>query len=306
MVFPSPLFEDPIYGAPTDPVIIRNNEENNWWILYTQRRPSWADVGVSGVHGSSIGIASSVDGRKWLYRGTLTGLDFEPGHNTFWAPEIIRAGGRYHMYVSYITGIPVDWNYERHIIHYTADNLWFWKCEGPLILSSDRVIDACVYEIFPGTYKMWYKDEDKGSHSYAAVSNDLYHWTVLGDEVSDCPHEGPNVFELEGRKWMITDCWDGLGVYSSEDFSHWKRQEGNLLREPGERSKDAAKGHHADVLVHNGRALIFYFVHHYEFSRAVLEFQRKQTVLQTAELKVLNGSLLCNRNTLFELLDFQG
>jgi hypothetical protein len=298
MKLPVPLFQDPIYGAPADPVIIWNEEESCWCILYTQRRLGPADVGVSGVHGSKIGLASSKDMTKWLYRGVLPSLDIEAGHNTFWAPELIRVRGKYHLYVSYITGVPADWNYERHILHYSADNLWNWKYEGVVPLSSDRVIDPCVYEISPGTFKMWYKDEEHQSHSFAAISKDLYAWTVTGEEIADCDHEGPNVFELAGYKWMITDCWDGLGVYRSDDFCHWTRQKGNLLKKPGTREADNDLGHHADVLVNGGRACILYFVHHNR--EAPLPFQRDATVIQAAELQVRDGILCCDRDAGYE------
>jgi hypothetical protein len=300
-IIPSPLFEDPIYGACADPVMIWNREEKCWWILYTQRRLTFADKGVSGVHGSAIGVASSRDGFKWLYRGTLPGLDFEGGHNTFWAPEIIYARGEYHMYVSYITGVPADWDYERHIIHYTADNLWQWKFKSIIPLSSERVIDACVYEIPGGKYKMWYKDENHQSHSYAAVSDNLYDWTVLGDEVSDCPHEGPNVFELDGKKWMITDCWDGLAVYRSDDFTAWKRQGPNLLRNGSGRPGDTNKGHHADVLSNGREAYIFYFVHPDEQPDVHPQFLKGRAVIQAAVLRVENDCLVLDGNGKFEL-----
>ena len=99
------------------------------------------------------------------------------------------------------------------------------------------MIDACVYEIAPHTYKMWYKDEDKESRTYAAVSYDLYHWDVVGEEVADCGQEGPNVFELGGKIWMISDFWNGLAVYTSEDYTHWTRCE-DILRESGTRAMD--------------------------------------------------------------------
>lgn len=51
------------------------------------------------------------------------------------------------MYVSYVPGIPTTWNYSRNILHYTASNLWDWKFESKLSLSSDRVIDACIFFI---------------------------------------------------------------------------------------------------------------------------------------------------------------
>lgn len=302
VVLPSPLYHDPIYDGATDPMVIWSREEKCWWMLYTQRRSLGVNIGVSSIHGTSIGVASSANGERWLYRGTLPGLDFEPGHNTFWAPEVIWADGKYHMYVSYITGIPQDWNWPRHIVHYSADNLWKWRFESMLSLSSDRVIDACVYEISNGCYKLWYKDEDHNSHTYSAQSKDLFHWDVIGPEITDCPHEGPNVFELGGKRWMITDCWNGLAVYSTDDFANWKRQEGNLLQIPGTRAEDGAIGNHADVLVKNERAYIYYFTHP-DFSLEkrsmpgfVMTSKEAHTVVQVAELLVINGKLICDRN----------
>lgn len=71
---------------------------------------------------------------------------------------------------------------------------------------------------------MWYKDENHDSYTYSAISNDLYHWDVCGKEIDYNSHEGPNVFELGGKKWMITDEWNGLGVYETQDYTHWERQ----------------------------------------------------------------------------------
>jgi sucrose-6-phosphate hydrolase SacC (GH32 family) len=299
--FPAPLFRDPIYDSPTDPVVIWNRQERCWWMMYTQRRATDMSIGFSSIHGTKIGVASSKDGGKWLYRGTLPGLDTQPGHNTFWAPEVIFANGKYHMYVSYITGVPTDWNYPRHILHYSADDMWSWKYESTLALSSNRVIDACVYETSPGTYKMWYKDEDNHSYSYAAKSYDLYNWEIIGPEVCDVDHEGPNVFEFGGKKWMITDCWDGLAIYETQDFTHWTRQEGNILRKPGIRPWDDSKGNHADVVVNGGHAFIFYF------SRPYVERPKKmdddfdtyiygRNAIQVAQLEVIDGKLVCDRD----------
>lgn len=288
----APLFRDPIYDGASDPTVIWCEADQCYYMLYTQRRSSSVQVGFSSIHGSDIGVASSKDGFKWLYRGTLPGLAIEPGHNTFWAPEVIFAEGRYHMYVSYITGIPTDWNYPRKILHYTAENIWQWRYEGEIKLSSERVIDACVYETAPGLWKMWYKDEAHNSYSYAAVSTDLYHWEVLGPEVTDCSHEGPNVFELGGKKWMITDFWHGLGVYSSEDFTHWDRQAEPILAEPGSRKTDETLGHHADVVVKGDEAIIYYFCHPYEKEDSE---RSARTAVQAAVLHVKDGKLLCDR-----------
>lgn len=303
ILLPAPLFRDPIYDCPTDPTVIWNREEHMWYLFYTQRRATDTAIGVSWVHGTKIGVAASADGGKWLYRGTLEGLDIERGHNTFWAPEIIRAEGIYHMYVSYITGIPTDWNYPRQLLHYTSTNLWDWSFAGKIDLQSDRVIDACVYEVSPHTYKMWYKDEAHDSRTYAAVSRDLYNWTVLGAEVTDCAQEGPNVFELGGQKWMVSDFWSGLAVYRSDDFCHWTRCS-NLLTQSGHRPMDKGLGHHADVVVLDDRAFLFYFCHPYasecQDDDAALESltaqERNKAVVQVTELFVENGELCCDRN----------
>ncbi len=301
----APLFRDPIYDAPTDPVVIRNNERGEWWMLYTQRRSAKNIVGVAHIHGTAIGVAVSKDGNRWLYRGTLPNLDFEFGHNTFWAPEVIFAEGEYHMYVSYITGIPTDWNRERHIVHYTSDDLWNWKFQSVLPLSSDKVIDACVYRLPDGTYKMWYKDEAHGSLSYTATSKDLYEWKAGEAEITDRHHEGPNVFEFGGKIWMITDEWNGLGVYESEDFTSWTKN-GVILRDGGSREWDGVMGNHADVVVNGDEAYIFYFTHPYFTNEERLagggadSEDRGRTCIQAARLHVTDGKLCCDRDEEFD------
>ena len=307
---PAPLFRDPIYDGPTDPTIIWHKGEEQWYLFYTQRRSSDASLGVSWVHGTKIGVATSKDGAKWLYRGTLEGLDIEWGHNTFWAPEVIYALGEYHMYVSYITGIPTDWQYPRQMLHYTSQDLKNWEFKGEVVLSSNRVIDACVYEVEPGLFKMWYKDENHNSHTYAAVSRNLYDWEVIGPEVTDCGQEGPNVFEFGGKKWMISDYWNGLAVYRTEDFTNWDRC-ADILKESGNRKMDAGEGHHADVLVcrdgDQERAYIIYFCHpgidpaEVEAGIGPTMTQRNRSAVQVAELKIENDQIVCDRNAEVEL-----
>lgn len=298
----APLFRDPVFDGAADPVIIWNRHENAWWIFYTNRRAYGTNFGVSYVHGTDIGIASSSDGgRTWIYRGIAQGLDYEPGRNTYWAPEILEYEGIYHMYVSYVKGIPQDWNCDRKILHYTSNDLWNWTFESVLPLSSHRVIDSCVFRLPDGRFKMWYKDEVHNSFSYTAYSDDLYEWTARGAEITDCPHEGPNVFFFEGKYWMITDPWKGLGVYTSEDAQNWKRCP-NILSEPGTRPDDGAIGAHADVLVHKERAYIFYFTHP-EVTQEQRndpgfnwEYRHRRSSLQVAELKVDGDMLVCDRN----------
>ena len=304
---PAPLFEDPVYGGPTDPVVVYHRAEDCFYLFYTQRRSTGVHIGVSHVHGTAIGVASSFDGVSWVYRGTLSGLDFEPGHNTFWAPEILFAEGAYHMYVSYIRGIPTAWVGEAKILHYTSDDLWHWTYQSALPLQSRRVIDACVAAVAPGRYKMWFKDEEASSHSIAAVSMDLYRWERTTAEITDCAHEGPNVFPLSGMHWMLTDCWDGFAVYHSEDFTHWTRQEGNLLSLPGIRPKDNEIGNHGDVVVCGEHdAVLFYFVSP-DLSKeerqgpVTFTYEKAHTVVQAAHLTVRDGRLFCDRDEDFDI-----
>lgn len=302
-VIPSaPLFRDPIWDGAADPAIIWNKQEKSWWIFYTNRRAYGPNHGVSYVHGTDIGIASSQDfGRTWSYRGIAGGLDFEYGRNTYWAPEVIEHDDMYHMYVSYVRGIPSTWDCPRTILHYTSKNLWDWLLEAPLILSSNRVIDACVFAAPTGGFKMWYKDEVNKSHTYTAYSDDLYHWIPGGPEITDCPHEGPNVFWFKDSYWMLTDPWEGIGVYKSEDACHWSRC-ANILDIPGLREDDQTIGAHADVLVHKNRAYIFYFTHP-EVSRKdrndpdfKWEYRHRRSSLQVAELALEHSGLVCDRN----------
>ena len=299
----APLFCDPVYNGAADPTIIWNRQEQSWWIFYTNRRAFGLNQGVSYYHGTDIGIASSSDGgRTWIYRGTAQGLNYEPGRNTYWAPEILEHEGVYHMYVSYVRGIPQDWECPRSILHYTSRDLWNWNYESTLKLTSDRVIDACVIRLPDGKWKMWYKDEVHSSFSHTAYSEDLYHWTAGEAEITDVPHEGPNAFFFENQYWMITDPWHGLGVYRSDDAQHWTRCP-DILREPGLRPDDGAIAAHADVLVHKGRAYIFYFSHP-EVSEEERndpdfvwdEYRHRRSSLQVAELKLQNGVLVCDRN----------
>jgi len=296
---PAPLFNDPIYNGAADPTIIWNHLEKQWWIIYTQRRHNGLGMGVADVHGSDLGVASSPDGHNWLYRGTLEGLAIEPGHNTWWAPEVMFHEGIYHMYASYVQGIPTSWDRPRKIIHYTSQDLWHWKFESILDLQSDRVIDACVVKTPQGIWRMWYKDECDNSYVHYADSTDLYHWEHKGCAVDMDSHEGPNVFFLEGKWWYVADFWRGQGVFSGEDCLHWDFQ-GYILRDGSSRPDDYSKGNHGDILIHKGEAYIFYFAHtHPTPGENGRPGRPGGTSLQVAHLRVEDGKLLCDRDEVF-------
>lgn len=100
---PRPLFRDPPFDAPTDPVLCFNAEAGKWYMYYTARRAAATDApGVSWVHGSNIGMAeSSNGGATWTYKGTADisdGKDEHPRDYTYWAPEVIWDKGIYSLF----------------------------------------------------------------------------------------------------------------------------------------------------------------------------------------------------------------
>jgi len=259
-----PVFMDPVYDGAADPVVIWNRKTKKWNMLYTNRRANMAGLdGVSWVHGTRIGIAESSDGgATWSYVDTCD-IQYRPVDGyTHWAPDVVFDKGLYHMFLTYVPCIFSDWSHPRDIVHLTSDDLRHWKYESTLNLASDKVIDASVFKLPDGTWRMYYNNERAGKSMYFADSPDLYNWTDSGKRVvGDKGGEGPKVFRWKGMNWMVVDNWNGLGVYSSTDLVNWKRQAENILREPGTGKDDGAKGQHCDVVVNKGRAFVYYFVH---------------------------------------------
>lgn len=298
----APLFRDPIFDGAADPTVVYNPHEQAWWMVYTNRRTTITlEEGLSWLFGSDLGVASSTDGgASWHYRGILENLAFEWGRGTYWAPEIFAADGVFHMYLSYIRGIPSPGAAPAMLIHhYTSSDLVGWTHHGPLPLSSERVIDACVIERPDGGFRMWYKDEVAGSSTWAADSDDLFEWTVIG-EVLRTPggHEGPNVFAFAGRYWLLVDSWSGQLAYSSGDLTSWEPAGVVLAGEHGQRFSrpdDVGPGLHADVVVNAGRAWIFYFTHPDRPGQHHPTIRSRRSSIQVAELKLSNRRLTCDR-----------
>lgn len=299
---PSPLYTDPVHLAPTDPTLVAG-PDGDWWMFYTQRRAHEPDGGHRWVHGTDIGVARSTDGGlSWRYAGVAAGIDPHPGRNTLWAPEVIFARDRYHMFTSYITGVPDRWEgHARTILHHTSADLVDWRYDGVLPLSSDRVIDACAFELPGGGWRLWYKDEAHGSTTWSVDSPDLVSWSPPVQVIGGTPHEGPNVFRLGDFYWMITDEWRGQGVYRSPDLIRWERS-GLILDTPGTRSLDHGFGHHADVVVGTdveGREVgwIFYFTHRTSGSPDAVADPRRLTDVHVAVLRADGDRLSCDRDT---------
>lgn len=303
----APIFVDPVQDGAADPTVIRNRQTGEWWMFYTNRRAHLGGAGAGWIHGSPIGVATSADGLSWRYRGTVDGLDdpADAGLNTHWAPEVIFAGDQYHMWLTYIPGAPEDFtqHHTRHIFHFTSPNLVDWTRRERLALSSDHVIDACVFRCPDGLYRLWYKDEADGSSTHVASGTDLFTWrdegTVIAGAPNGLPHEGPNVFALGGKIWMIVDEWHGQGVFFSDDARNWVRQ-GVILAEPGADAMDRSFARHADVVVTGpDSAALYYFTHPQwdEAAKPVPETsQERRTVIHVARLWVKDGMLKADRD----------
>ncbi|WP_197024726.1 family 43 glycosylhydrolase [Cellulomonas sp. KRMCY2] len=285
-----------------DPTLVWNPHESAWWMVYTARRVGSAENGVGWVHGTGLGVASSADdGTTWTYRGQLSGLETEWGHNTFWAPEILEVDGVFHMYVTYIRGVPTVWaGHPRTIRHYTSPDLVRWTFRSTVPLSSTRVIDACVFPLPGGGYRLWYKDEADGNTIWAADSPDLAEWHVIGAVLrTDVAHEGPNVFRLGDRYWMVVDAKCQL-VYRSDDLEHWEYA-GTVLDaasgRAGGRTDDLGPGLHGDVVVGGETAWIYYFTHPDRHRPDFVSGNPRRSSIQVAQLRVEGDRLVCTRDS---------
>lgn len=309
-----PLYRDPIYDGAADPTLIYNKERQAWWMFYTNRRANMeGGRGVEWVHGSPIGIAESTDGgATWRYVQDAN-INYGRDKNyTYWAPDVIEANGKYHMFLTVVPGIFADWKHPREIVHLESTNLKDWtfmeKCEG---LASERVIDASLIyagdtsartseknpEDKAGEWLMFYNNEADGKTIWLAKSKDLHTWQNYGQIIKDRRGEGAKVFRFKGKYWMIVDNWDGMGVYSSDDLMTWKRQATELLSEPGTGPDDGVNGNHADVVVSGDRAFIFYFTHPGRNIRnAPDNYDTRRSSIQVAEIIYENGQLKCERD----------
>lgn len=295
-----PLFRDPVYDGAADPTVIWNRKEKKWFMLYTNRRANVDSLdGVKWVHGTRIGVAESADGgATWKYRDTCD-IQYRLTDYTHWAPEVIFYKNLYHMYLTYVPGVFSDWHHPRWIVHLTSKDLLKWKFESKLKLSSERCIDACVFQLSNKTWRMYYNNEVDRKSIYYADSPDLYNWTDSGKKVvGDQSGEGPKVFKWKGKNWMIVDNWRGLGIYSSDDMVNWKRQKDNILQAPGTGVDDKVIGGHADVLVDGDKAYVVYFTHPGRVieNKGKDSFETRRSSLQIAELEYRDGEIFCDRN----------
>ena len=298
-----PLFRDPVYDGAADPVVIWNDNEQRWFMFYTNRRanlPSEDINGVSWVHGTRIGIAQSLDGgATWEYRGTAE-INYGKEDFTHWAPDVIEHNNTYHMFLTVVPGIFSNWQHQREIVHLTSTDLLRWNYVSTLKLSSDRVIDACVFHLPDGTWRLWYNNETANKSIYYADSNDLQTWQDRGKAAGpgERPGEGPKVFRWKNYYWMVVDVWNGLGIYRSNDALNWTAQATNLLQIPGKGADDQVKGGHPDVVASDGRAFLFYFTHpgRTEPRPKTEGYEQRRSSIQVVELDYKDGWLACDRD----------
>ncbi|MES2898175.1 MAG: family 43 glycosylhydrolase [Pseudomonadota bacterium] len=299
-----PLFRDPVFDGAADPVLIKNPERGSWWMFYTNRRATAANLpGVAWVHGTRIGIAESTDeGASWSYLGTADiALPRELGGSdaTHWAPDIVRADdGTWHMFLTVVPGVFSDWKHPRHIVHLTSADLRTWRNAVTLKLSGERLIDAALTRLPDGRWRMWYNNEDDRKAIHYADSYDLHRWSEQGRAVADQGGEGAKVFQWQGVWWMITDVWRGLAVYRSTDAINWARQPDNLLQQPGQGADDQVMGGHPDVVVSAGRAYLFYFTHPGRTAANAGKDgpEQRRSSIQVSELQMVGGWLKVDRD----------
>lgn len=307
-------YRDPVWDGPTDPVLVPDHLTGEWVLFYTQRRATQPGLtGVEWVHGTAIGVARSSDGGlNWAYQGTVDGL-VPPGTElpaTLWAPDVVRVGDQWIMYLTVLGGMRTDWTGDASIVQLASRDLITWKHLGAVELDSPRVIDAAVAPCGDGRYRLWYKDEARESNTYSAVSDspaDPSSWVMEGLVIPGRPHEGPKVFQLEGSYWMIVDEWRGQAVYRSDDAAGgWVRQEhrdGLILTSPETADGGPVAARHADVVpLENSdagkeRALIVYFTHPFwngeDIEAMTADPKTHLSHVRAAVLEVHEGNLVC-------------
>ena len=113
-------------------------------------------------------------------------LAINPGNDSFWAPQVMydAKDDIYHMFITYINGIFNNWGGKRLMFHYVSKDLITWKATKSI--GTEGCIDAMVYPLHDGTWKMWYKDEKNGHYIASAISDNLTNWkfnnTILNNE----------------------------------------------------------------------------------------------------------------------------
>lgn len=143
-------------------------------LLHQRRATAPGLAGVEWVHGTAIGVARPSDGgASWRYQGTVAGL-VPPETElpaTLWAPDVVRIGDQWIMYLTVLGGRRTDWTGKAAVVQFASTDLENWEYLGEIGLDSPRVIDAAVALCGDGRHRLWYKDEARGSNTCSAVSD---------------------------------------------------------------------------------------------------------------------------------------
>lgn len=303
---PKPIFRDPVYDGAADPVVIWNPLAHKWWMYYTNRRANLTNLpGVSWVFGTPIGIAQSDDGANWEYVGIANFYDLPEecgGENaTFWAPDVVKGDdGKWHMYLSIQPGIDVKWGLPGFIAHLTSTDMFNWRYESRLHQLGTHVIDADILRMPDGTWRMYYKSSYPYSNISMTESSDLYSWSDP-KEILKINGEGPIAFQWRDYYWLIVDTWNGQTVHRSIDGNIWEIQPGSPLMPDGEGSglDDIPNALHANVLVNNDRAYMYYFTHPGRIGddKKKDTYEQRRSSIQVVELKLNEeGWITADRN----------
>jgi hypothetical protein len=303
---PKPLFIDPHYHGSCDPEAVWNPERGETWIYYTARRSTREKASYVGT---PIGVIASKNLIDWEFKG-YAAFDGVPGEKdmpvTFWAPGVIRRGDTWHMFVTYKDNAEPPWGGKGVIRHYTApasDPLNGWKLAGVPDFPQPDPIDATLIEV-DGKVRAYYRVAEGGGIHWSETA-DFKTWTHHGKCPGDVNRKGagyqeaPYVFRFGKFFWMLTDPHKGLAVHRSDDGITWQ-QKPVILEKSGTGPQDGSLGRHPSVLVRNERAFLFY---HVEPQRPYptpppekRSLDMKKSVLQVAEIRIVDGQLVCDRD----------
>jgi beta-xylosidase len=320
---PVPLFIDPNYHGSCDPEIIYNTTDGYYYIYYTARRSLLEENFVR----TPIGVIRSKDLADWEFLGycKFDGVGgTKDADATFWAPAIVSHQGRLHMFVTWKPDTCTTlgpWGGPSYIVHYTTsenDPVDGWEKVTALHDDNINALDATAY-IKDGKCHVWFKGREKEARKNELIymaSNNFREWEYQGFSKSDVFNEAatgsdfeeaPYLFFLKGSYWLITDPHAGLFVYRSDDAESWEFQ-GTILEEGGSKELDGTMARHASVAIVDDRAFIVYHVE--PWRRYDLEklrgdqrvpifrqpIENRRSVLQMAELELIDGKLVCDRD----------
>ncbi len=253
---------------------------------------------VAWVHGTRIGIAISSDGgAHWTYKGTAE-IPYGKPDYTHWAPDIVRSGSTYHMFLTIVPGTFHDWNASREIIHLTSPDLEHWTFVSKLTLDSERVIDPSLYQLPDKAVAALVQGRARPQPHPLRRLTRPQHLEGHGPGHHRPQQRRPENLPLPRSVLDADRHVEGHRASTTRTMrSQWKPQPAKLLDTPGKLPTDRSYGHHVDVVVHGDRAFLFYFTHQLgDDLDPRLPHSEDRTVLQVTELQYKDGMLTADRD----------